>query len=139
MIDLFEQLHKEATRGNCTFRKYSAAVVNNNRIIGIGHARTVDGKKCESCERLRKIKKYGKISEFFEDCNVIHAEICAILDCKDKEQLVGAELYLLGIDSAGYIYIDAFPCANCYKVIEYVGIATINVYTDKSNLKRYEV
>lgn len=140
MLKLYNQLYQEAVWGSCTYRKYAAAVVANNEIIGIGHARTVDGKKCENCERLRKINKYGEISEFFEDCNVIHAEICAILDCKDKSKLAGAELYLLGIDSDGVsIYKDAFPCANCYKVIQYVGIVAINVYIDRSNLKKYEV
>lgn len=141
MSKLYAQLYKEAALGNCTFRKYAAAVVTHNKIIGIGHARTVDGKECKNCERLKKIGQYGKVSEFFEDCNVIHAEVCAILDCRNKEKLKEAELYLLGIccNDGGSIYQKAFPCPNCLKIIQYVGITAVNVYLNEFTWKRYEV
>lgn len=137
---LYEQLYEKATLGSCTFRKYAAAIVSQKETIGIGYARTVDGNICRECKRLAKIQEYGEISEFFEDCNVIHAEICAILDCKNKEKLIDADIYLLGICSDGIsIYKEAFPCPNCLKVIQYVGINTVNVFWDKDTIKRYEV
>lgn len=140
MLNLYDRLYKEAILGDCLFRRYAAAIVFQNEILGIGHARTVDGNKCVTCKRMEKIRKYGEISEFFEDCDVIHAELCAILDCENKSKLEGAEIYLLGICCDGmHIYTKAFPCPNCYKVIQYVGIVAINVFTNESEIIRYEV
>lgn len=137
---IFDLLYSNALNGSCLHRKYAALLVNHDNILSVGYATTVNGDKCNTCPRNEHIRKYGKISEFFEQCPVIHAEICAILNCKMPDQIQGSDLYLLGIlgDNQS-IYREAFPCENCMKVIRYVGIRKIKVFQTKKSLIFYEV
>ncbi|MCM1222339.1 MAG: cytidine deaminase [Lachnospiraceae bacterium] len=136
---IYSLLFAEAKKGNCLFRKYSAAIVKNSHVISLGYAQTTNGKNCIKCERFDMIKKYGKISEFFEYCSVVHAEISAILNVKNRDDLVGGDLYLLGIYDDDKVYDKAYPCKNCIKIIKYVGIK--NIYVMQSNMQfiKYEV
>ena len=135
--EVFDILFEKASQGSCMYRKYAAAIVYNNKVIGVGYARTVTGEKCANCPRMEKMRKYGEISEFFEVCRVIHAEISAILNCKTSPK--GASLYLLGINEIGDVYKGAFPCDNCLKVIQYVGISKIYVFKERDSVISYEV
>lgn len=138
--DLFSILYKEALKGSCFFRKYAAAIVKNGTVYGIGHAQTANDTPCVVCNRMDKILKYGKISEFFEDCPVVHAEVSAILNVNSRTKLKGSELYLLGIAvKDGSIYEEAFPCPNCYHVIQYSGIQSINIFQSDMTVLRTEV
>lgn len=137
---LFSKLYSEALKGSCLYRKYAAAIVKNGVVLGIGHAQTVSDSSCIACNRMDKIQKYGKISEFFEDCPVVHAEVCAILNTNRRADLKGSELYLIGvIVKDGSIYEKAFPCANCYHVIQYSGIQAVNVFQSNMSIIRTEV
>lgn len=138
--DLFSILYSEALKGSCLYRKYAAAIVKNGAVFGIGHAQTANSSPCIVCDRIDKIQKYGKISEFFEDCPVVHAEICAILNTNQRTDLYGSELYLLGVVvNDGSVYEKAFPCPNCYHVIQYSGIQAINVFQSNMSILRTEV
>ena len=138
--NLFSEMYIEASKGSCLYRKYSAAIVKGTKVVSIGYAQNIDGSKCNSCKRFEKIKKHGNISEFFEDCSVIHAEAGAILNCNKKSDLIGGDLYLLGVNSTdGSIYSDAFPCNNCLKIIQYVGIKHICVFQSNKEIISYEV
>lgn len=136
---ILEVLYKEAMLGNCLHRKYAAAIVRDGMIVSINHARTINGKDCTRCVRYEKIKEYGKISEFFEVCNVVHAEVCAILEC-DRRKLPESDLFLLGLDTIdNSVYSSAFPCENCLKVIKFVGIKHLCIFTSKTEYAVYEV
>lgn len=137
---IYEILYGKAINGSCMYRKYAAMLVNNNQILSVGYATTINGDKCNNCPRNELISKYGNISEFFESCRVIHAEICAILNCKKLDEVRGSDLYLLGILNDNHkIYESAFPCENCLKVIQYVGIRRINVFSSINTMSSYEV
>lgn len=138
--DLFSILYNEALKGSCLYRKYAAAIVKNETVFGIGHAQTVNNTPCIVCNRMDKIQKYGEISEFFEECPVVHAEVCAILNTNQRTDLKGSELYLLGIVvKDGSVYEKAFPCPNCYHVIQYSGIQAVNVFQSNMSILRTEV
>ena len=137
--EIYAVLYNEAILGSCMYRKYAAAIKKDDNIIGVGHAQTADASPCTECERFLKIQTYGKISEFFEFCNVIHAEICAMLNCKSRDEIPGSELYLLGLNSDGSIYSGAFPCDLCYRTIKYQGIKAINVFESNKKIVRSEV
>lgn len=137
---LFSTLYSEALKGSCLHRKYAAAIVKNGMVLGIGRAQTVNGSSCVVCDRMEKIQKYGEISEFFEECPVVHAEVCAILNTNQKADLKKSELYLLGvIVKDGSVYKDAFPCPNCYRMIQYSGIQAINIFQSNMSICRTEV
>lgn len=137
---IFTLLFREAKNGNCFIRKYAAAVIKDSQILSVGHARTVSGINCTNCKRFQMIEIYGKISEFFDFCPVIHAETCAIINIKNRDDLLGSDLYLMGIygeDNA--IYNDAYPCDNCLKLIKYVGIKRVFIVQSDQRIKCYEV
>ena len=138
--ELFSMLYSEALKGSCLYRKYAAAIVKNRTVLGIGHAQTANDSSCIVCNRMDKIQKYGEISEFFEECPVIHAEVCAILNTNQRSDLKGSELYLLCVVvKDGSVYEKAFPCPNCYHVIQYSGIQAINVFQANMSTLRTEV
>lgn len=137
---IYSMLFNEAKKGNCLFRKYSAAIVKNSHIICLGYAQTNNGMNCIKCERFDMIEKYGKISEFFEYCSVVHAEVSAILNSKKRDDLVNSDLYLLGIyGDDDRIYDKAYPCENCMKIIKYVGVKNIYVIQSNKQFIKYEV
>lgn len=136
--EIFDVLYKKALQGSCMYRKYASAIVKNERIISVGYASTLNGEKCVNCPRLEKMQKHGEVSEFFESCRVVHAEVSAILNC-DTFSLSGASIYLLGISENGEIYQNAYPCENCLKIIQYVGISKIFVFKERERVVCTEV
>lgn len=139
MVDeIFDELYNKALQGSCMYRKYASAIVKDGRMISVGYASTLNGEKCVDCPRLEKMKKHGEVSEFFESCRVIHAEVSAILNCF-ATSLKGASIYLLGITDTGDIYQNAYPCENCLKIIQYVGISRIYVFKERGQVVSYEV
>jgi len=137
---IFSLLFNDAQKGSCMFRKYAAAVVKNGKILGHGYATTVDGNKCIDCPREEKFQQYGEISEFFEVCPVIHAEVCAVLDCGNIKAVRDSDLFLLGLQCPdNSIYNSAFPCNNCLRFLMYTGIRRIVVFQDNLTTIMYEV
>lgn len=133
--DLYHILYTTALNGSCMFRKYAALLIKDNQIISVGVATTLDGRKCEDCPRFELIKKYGNIAEFFESCRVVHAEVSAILNCKNLSEAQGSDLYLLGIsEDTQSVYQSAYPCNNCMRIIKYVGIRRIYVFQSEDTL-----
>lgn len=136
--EIFDILYHNALMGSCMYRKYAAAIVKENTIKSVGYAKTINGEKCVDCPRLQKMHKYGEVAEFFEVCRVVHAEVSAILNC-DTRTLKNASIYLLGISEIGKIYKNAFPCENCIRIIQYVGISKIYVFTERGRVECHEV
>lgn len=138
--DLYNFLYSQALSGSCMHRKYAAAIVKNGMLLGHGFATTIDGQKCITCPRQSKMKEHGEVAEFFEVCNVIHAEVCAILDCKNIESIRESSLFLLGISVPdNQIYENAYPCSNCLKLIKYTGVARIHVFQKNQSTLCFEV
>ena len=70
-------------------------------------------------------------------CRAVHAEANALLNCS-REQTVGADLYLTGVNPADGSTHQAKPCPLCARMIIQAGIR--NVYLrQSSNAEDYTV
>ncbi|MBR1823333.1 MAG: dCMP deaminase family protein [Ruminococcus sp.] len=120
-----------AYRSTCIKRKYGAVIVKNDAVISTGYNGSPRGMEncCDKgeCPRIAKNMHQG---EGYAVCKAVHAEANALLNCS-REQTVGADLYLTGVNPAdGSIHI-AKPCPLCARMIIQAGIR--NVYLRQSN------
>ena len=74
------------------------------------------------CPRIRRNLHQG---EGYGICRAIHAEANALLNCS-REQTLGADLYLTGINPGDCSIHQAKPCPLCARMIIQAGIQ--NVY-----------
>ncbi len=93
-----------STRGTCHRRKVGCVLVDkHNFVIATGYNGRPSG--FPHCEGKNKCK--GAIStsgQNLEQCEAIHAEQNALLQCKDTQNIVTA-------------YVTAFPCVTCTKLL----------------------
>ena len=120
-----------AYRSTCIKRKYGAVIVRNNAIISTGYNGSPRGTEncCDigSCPRISRGMHQG---EGYAICRAVHAEANALLNCS-REQTVGADLYLTGVNPGdGSVHI-AKPCPLCARMILQAGIK--NVYLRQSD------
>jgi len=81
--------------------KYACIIMNKNKIVSIGY------------NHYRLTQVSGLYST--------HAEIDALLKCRDKRQLNGADMYVVRINvnkELPYVYLKAVPCEECEKKIK---------------------
>lgn len=111
-----------AYRSTCLKRKYGAVIVKNDVVISTGYNGSPRGMVncCETgqCPRIARDLHQG---EGYAQCKAVHAEANALLNCS-REQTVGADLYLAGIDpKTGAVHV-AKPCPLCARMIIQAGI-----------------
>lgn len=115
-----------AYRSTCIKRKYGAVIVKNDVVISTGYNGSPRGKEncCDigECPRMALDLHQG---EGYAMCKAIHAEANALLNCS-REQTVGADLYLTGINPSDSSIHIAKPCPLCARMIIQAGIK--NVY-----------
>jgi len=103
-------------RTACKFHETGAVYVDNNkRIISIGYNGPTSGDlHCldpdVGCAKVDGDPKTGKLRR----CRGAHAEINGIINCQDTKRLRGATIYSV-----------LFPCFDCMKALNNVGIAEI--------------
>lgn len=111
-------------RSTCLKRHYGAVIVNNDEIIATGYNGNPRGLNncCDSgqCARLNKPNNSGDYS----DCHSVHAEQNAMLSAS-RERMIGATLYLVGVDCDGVEVEDACPCPICARMIMNAGIVRV--------------
>lgn len=127
-----------AYRSTCIKRKYGCVIVKNDAVISTGYNGSPRGKEncCDigECPRIVLGLHQG---EGYAMCKAIHAESNALLNCS-REQTVGADLYLTGIDPKDGSIHAAKPCPLCARLIIQAGIN--NVYLRQSeNTNDYKV
>lgn len=127
-----------AYRSTCIKRKYGCVIVKNDAVISTGYNGSPRGKEncCDigECPRIAFGLHQG---EGYAMCKAIHAEANALLNCS-REQTVGADLYLTGIDPKTASIHAAKPCPLCARLIIQAGIK--NVYLRQSeNANDYSV
>lgn len=114
-----------AKRGTCLRRVYGAVIVKDDEIIATGYNGAPRGSEncCDTgvCERQRLQVAAG---ERYELCKAVHAEANAIISAARRDML-GATLYLSGIDVASGEHIDSKPCLMCQRLIRNAGIIKI--------------
>lgn len=115
-----------AYRSTCLKRKYGAVIVKDDVVISTGYNGAPRGfdNCCDlgTCPRMDRNMHQG---EGYSICRAIHAEANALLNCS-RQQTMGADLYLVGINPADNSIHQAKPCPMCARSIIQAGIN--NVY-----------
>ena len=115
-----------AYRSTCLKRKYGAVIVKDDAVISTGYNGAPRGfdNCCDigTCPRIDRNMHQG---EGYGICRAIHAEANALLNCS-RQQTIGADLYLVGINPNDNSIHKAKPCPLCARLIIQAGIQ--NVY-----------
>lgn len=115
-----------AYRSTCLKRKYGAVIVKDDVVISTGYNGAPRGFEncCDigECPRMERNLHQG---EGYGMCRAIHAEANALLNCS-RQQTMGADLYLTGINPKDNSIHRAKPCPLCARSIIQAGIN--NVY-----------
>ena len=115
-----------AYRSTCIKRKYGAVIVKDDVVISTGYNGAPRGYEncCDigNCPRMDRNMHQG---EGYGICRAIHAEANALLNCS-RQQTMGADLYLVGVNPADNSIHEAKPCPLCARTIIQAGIH--NVY-----------
>ena len=114
-----------AYRSTCLKRKYGAVIVKDDVVISTGYNGSPRGFEncCEVgiCPRIVKDMHQG---EGYGICRAVHAEMNALLNCS-RQQTIGADLYLTGINPGDNSIHKAKPCPLCARAIIQSGIENI--------------
>ena len=118
-----------AARGTCIRRNYGAIIVKDDEIIATGYTGAPRGQyHCteEACQRTLMGIKPG---ERYELCRSVHAEQNAIISASRKDML-GADMYIVGLDKSTGEVLSDFPCMICKKLILNAGIKNVIIIGD---------
>ncbi|MCH5256848.1 MAG: dCMP deaminase family protein [Lachnospiraceae bacterium] len=114
-----------AYRSTCIKRKYGAVIVKDDAVISTGYNGSPRGLEncCDTgiCPRINLDMHQG---EGYEICRAVHAEANALLNCS-REQTIGADLYLTGINPEDGSVHKAKPCPLCARMIIQAGIRNV--------------
>ena len=111
-----------AYRSTCLKRKYGAVIVKDDVVISTGYNGAPRGfdNCCDLgvCPRIAQDMHQG---EGYGICRAVHAEANALLNCS-RQQTIGADLYLCGINPENNTIHKAKPCPLCARTIIQAGI-----------------
>ncbi len=136
-LDLAEVV---AQRGTCLRRRYGAVIVQNDSVVSTGYAGAPRGRaNCSDLGYCMRSKLNIPRGERYEMCRSVHAEANAII-CASREQMLGATLYLCGVEveTGGYV-ANSTSCAMCKRMIINAGIAKVVVRDTKDEYRSFDV
>ena len=114
-----------AYRSTCIKRKYGAVIVKEDAVISTGYNGSPRGfVNCSDIGACPRIKRNMHQGEGYGICRAIHAEANALLNCS-REQTIGADLYLTGINPEDCSIHKAKPCPLCARTIIQAGIRNV--------------
>ena len=136
-LDLAEVV---AQRGTCLRRRYGAVIVQNDSVVSTGYAGAPRGRaNCSDLGYCMRSKLNIPRGERYEMCRSVHAEANAII-CASREQMLGATLYLCGIEvEAGGYVANSTCCAMCKRMVINAGIAKVVVRDTKDEYRSFSV
>ena len=121
-----------AYRSTCIKRKYGAVIVKDDVVISTGYNGAPRGFEncCDlgTCPRMERGMHQG---EGYGICRAIHAEANALLNCS-RQQTIGADLYLVGINPKDNSIHKAKPCPLCARTIIQAGIENVILRTGEN-------
>ena len=124
-----EIVNDVATRSTCLRRQIGALVVKNNVIVSIGYNGAPKGFPHCLDVGCRRDKLNIASGERHEECVGVHAEQNALLQA--------------GRDAGGAtLYVNAYPCKICAKLIINAGIIKVVItgdYSDKEGLEYLKI
>lgn len=118
-----------AYRSTCIKRKYGAVIVKDDAVISTGYNGSPRGYEncCDmgNCPRMELGMHQG---EGYGICRAVHAEMNALLNCS-RQQTMGADLYLTGVNPGDNTIHRAKPCPVCARNIIQAGIRNVILRT----------
>ena len=115
-----------AYRSTCMKRKYGAVIVKDDVVISTGYNGAPRGfESCCDLGKCPRIERDMHQGDGYGICRAIHAEANALLNCS-RQQTIGADLYLVGVNPKDNSIHSAKPCPLCARTIIQAGIN--NVY-----------
>ncbi|MFR2793561.1 MAG: deoxycytidylate deaminase [Eisenbergiella sp.] len=115
-----------AYRSTCLKRKYGAVIVKDDVVISTGYNGAPRGfDNCCDLGKCPRIEQDMHQGDGYGICRAVHAEANALLNCS-RQQTIGADLYLTGVNPSDNTIHKAKPCPLCARTIIQAGIN--NVY-----------
>ena len=114
-----------AYRSTCIKRKYGAVIVKDDVVISTGYNGSPRGyENCCDLGRCPRMELGMHQGEGYGICRAIHAETNALLNCS-RQQTMGADIYLTGINPEDNSIHKAKPCPLCARSIIQAGIRNV--------------
>lgn len=115
-----------STRGTCLRRRYGSVIVKDDRIVSTGYVGAPSGRQnCCDIGYCRREKLNAQRGTMYHLCRSVHSEQNAIINAS-KEEMLGATLYLAGVNIAdGSIVKNADCCSMCKRFIINSGISRV--------------
>ena len=118
-----------AYRSTCLKRKYGAVIVKDDVVVSTGYNGSPRGyTNCCDTGSGPRIERNLHQGQGYELCRAIHAEQNALLNCS-REQTLGADLYLAGVNPEDNSIHRAKPCPLCARLIIQAGIRDVILRT----------
>lgn len=114
-----------AYRSTCIKRKYGAVIVKDDAVVSTGYNGSPRGfDNCCDLGKCPRIERGMHQGEGYGICRAIHAEMNALLNCS-RQQTLGADLYLTGVNPSDNSIYKARPCPVCARNIIQAGIENV--------------
>ena len=111
-----------AYRSTCIKRKYGAVIVKDDAVISTGYnGAPREFTNCCDIGQCPRIERDLHQGEGYGICRAVHAEANALLNCS-RNQTLGADLYLVGVNPKDNSIHKAKPCPLCARMVIQAGI-----------------
>lgn len=136
-LDLAESVGQ---RGTCLRRNYGAVIVNHDEVVSTGYVGAPRGRKnCSDIGKCIRNELNIPRGERYELCRSVHAEANAIISAS-RSQMIGADLYLAGVDAQTGEYIpNSNSCSMCKRQIINAGISRVFIRDNKDEYRMVAV
>ena len=106
-LDLAEMVSQRST---CLRKHYGAVIVNNDEVISTGYVGAPRGRKnCSDIGRCIREELHVPRGDRYDLCLSVHAEANALISAS-RERMIGASLYLTGVDARTGGYVEKSSC-----------------------------
>ena len=122
-------------RGTCLRRKFGAVIVKNDEVISTGYVGAPRGRQnCSDLGYCIRPKLEIPRGERYELCRSVHAEANAIISAS-RDQMLGADLYLTGLENDGSYVKNACCCSMCKRMVINAGIARVIIRDNETDYR----
>ena len=136
-LDLAEMVSQRST---CLRKHYGAVIVNNDEVISTGYEGAPRGRKnCSDIGRCIREELHVPRGERYELCRSVHAEANALISAS-RERMIGASLYLTGVDARTGGYVKKSSCCSmCKRMVINAGIEHVYIRDTKNEYRKVDV
>ena len=132
--------HLVAERSTCLRRHYGAIIVRNDEIVSTGYNGAPRGRKnCVDLGRCTREELQVPSGQRYELCRSVHAEANALISAS-RERMIGASLYLTGVDARTGGYVEKSSCCSmCKRMVINAGIEHVYIRDTKNEYRKVDV